>query len=204
LVGWSPTPYSRHCPRIIYEVAQCLREAADCLGVPPQNVLLWRPTFEELSKLHNCLNLGTKYDALQVVSLSVQSSSRPIGSSPTGSQPGAEFLAAEKNLRAVLGAPDSGCRRRQKEFRRLERLTEAQLVKPLFDSALETADPIERMRLYALAKAARALSLSSTMHQAKLESEIIKQGLDGNWSELDLGGLFKSLEAVIKLCKEED
>lgn len=204
LIGWSPTTYVARCPRIIHEVAQSLREAAGCLGLPQQNVLLWQPTFEDLFKLGSCLTLGTRQDALEAISSSLKSSSRPLCGTLASGPVGGEFLAAEKKLRAVLRAPDAGRRRRRQGLRRLEQLTEARLVKPIFDAAQETADPIERIRLYALAQAARTLSLSSTMHQAKLESEIITHGLNGDGADLDLNGLIKSLEAVIKLCKEED
>ncbi len=204
LVGWTPSRGSLQCPRIIQEVAQSLEEVAGCLGLPQQNVLLWQPTVGDLSKLRHCLNLGRKQDVVDAINSSILSSCKPLSGPTVGEHLEHELLTAERKVRAVLRDPEAGPRRRKRPLQRQQRIFEKALVRPILKLADQTEDPNERTRLYALAQAARTLSLTSTLHQAKLENEIINQGLGGDGTSHDISGLMKSLETVIKLCKETD
>lgn len=204
LPAWSPCRLTGQHGPVVDRTVRALQRTRSCLGLPQQNILVWRPTTLEIQDITNCLRLGDASDVIDVICSSLTHSSSPLAPEPAESNPTATLLEAERRLHVALMDSETTNSHRRRLLRKHRQAVTESLVKPILKRAEEESDQSERVRLTALAKLSGTLHSTTVWHAARIEKEIMDHGLRGDGDVFDLKGWVKGFEVLLKLAKEKE
>lgn len=204
LVDWSPERFSAQRNERVDRITQNFTANRSSLGIPLQNILVWRPTSLDVREIADCLRIGRLQDVVQIIQGSLEQSCTPLASDSAESSSQASLLECERRLNNVLLRPDSSRTRRRRSIRAYCQAVEEGIVKPLLSKAADAADFNEKNRLVGLAELCRLLYPATATHRARFEKELVERGLSGDREALDLRGLLKGFDTLGKMLREPD
>jgi len=207
LVGWSPAMLSLEGHSQLDQVRQHLLRLQDHLGVPLNEISIWKPTAEGIARMRNCIELGTEADVHHALYDSAERDNELLVETPSQELPQNYGAAASYWLSLHRSAADPALG--GPAWDRLQRLLEQELIQPLMRQADATADAVERSLIMALAEVSRLMHTQLALITSNYASTIRKAGGPANallppeqfQQSLILVNQFLSLGRELELCR---
>ena len=202
-VNWTPSTLEGESPQAVEHLRSRFRQLERYVGLPLDDMFLWTPTKGDIERVEFCLAKATCEDVQAALLESMDERRVEITSTEETFARPKDLIEAIGRLREVLLRRTGNRKLKRHVWAEYAVMLESELITPLIQQALETMDPIQRSRLFAIAGMNRIIHPAAEVYSAAFAQRIAKSGIRkaGSMMTTELEPLLKFYTILLNLIK---